>query len=36
MMSIAKIASDQNGYAGMDSSAPTALRLAARIATARP
>ena len=36
MMSMAKIASDQNGYAGIDSSAPIALRLAAMIAKIRP
>src|SRR5215216_1815539 len=36
MMSSAKIASDQNGYAGIDSSAASALRLANRIAIKRP
>jgi hypothetical protein len=35
-MSSAKIASDQNGYAGIAMSAPIALRPAARIPTIRP
>jgi hypothetical protein len=36
IMLSAKIASDQKGYAGMDSRAATAPRLAAKIAITRP
>src|SRR5215208_6870538 len=36
MMSIAKIASDQNGYAGIANRAASALRLAKKIAMMRP